>query len=70
MQFSLNWHFIERLRRKRLIEEKDAHDITCSLMQFESFKKGQTIYTENDRPEKVFMIISGKVNIYKLKSRE
>jgi len=39
-------------------------------MQFMIFKKGQTIFTENDKVDRVYMIIRGKINIYKLKNKE
>ncbi|KAL4438628.1 hypothetical protein ABPG74_015526 [Tetrahymena malaccensis] len=69
-QLTEHLDFFIKINSKKINQETKLHEKCCRRLKYESYQKGQTVIEYGAKADKFFIILSGQVSIFLIKSQE
>ncbi|EAR99789.2 cyclic nucleotide-binding domain protein (macronuclear) [Tetrahymena thermophila SB210] len=69
-QLTEHLDFFIKINSKKINQETKLHEKCCRRLKYESYQKGETVIEYGAKADKFFIILSGQVSIFLIKSQE
>lgn len=62
--------FFQEMNQVEINRQLSIHQKCCKVMQYQKLPKGSVVFEAGSKPDKLYIILTGSVNVFALKSRE